>query len=90
VVSRTSRLYSATSIANPLRIGGLMKTCLFTALCAVALLTAGASTAQSGHMMNDSAWGGGWMAGYGVIWVPLLLVLMAVGVFALLVQRKSK
>ena len=67
-----------------------MKTFLFTALCAVALLTAGASTAQSGHMMNDSAWGGGWMAGYGVIWVPLLLVLMAVGVFALLVQRKSK
>lgn len=67
-----------------------MKTFLFTALCAVALLTAGAATAQSGHMMNDSAWGGGWMAGYGVIWVPLLLVLMAVGVFALLVQQKSK
>ena len=67
-----------------------MKISLFTTLCAVALLTAGASTAQSGHMMNDSAWGGGWMAGYGVIWVPLLLVLMAVGVFALLVQRKSK
>lgn len=67
-----------------------MKTFLFTALCAVALLTAGAATAQTGHMMNDSAWGGGWMAGYGVIWVPLLLVLMAVGVFALLVQQKSK
>ena len=67
-----------------------MKIYLFTTLCAGAFLTAGAATAQSGHMMNDSAWGGGWMAGYGVIWVPLLLVLMAVGVFALLVQRKSK
>lgn len=67
-----------------------MKISLFTTLGAVALLAAGAATAQSGHMMNDSAWGGGWMAGYGVIWVPLLLVLMAVGVFALLVQRKSK
>jgi hypothetical protein len=67
-----------------------MKTLLFTTLCAVALLAAGTSTAQSGHMMNDSAWGGGWMAGYGVIWVPLLLVLLAVAVFVLLVQRNGK
>jgi hypothetical protein len=85
-----SRLYSATSVAHPLRFGGLMKTLLVTALCAVALLAAGALTAQSGQMMNDNAWGGGWMAGYGVIWVPLLLVLLAVAVFVLLVQRNGK
>ncbi len=67
-----------------------MKTLLFTTLCAVALLAAGASTARNGHMMNDSVWGGSWMAGYGVVWVPLLLVLLAVGVFVLLVQRNGK
>lgn len=37
--------------------------------------------------MNGSTWGGGWMAGYGVILVPLLLVLLAVAVFALLSWR---
>jgi hypothetical protein len=41
-------------------------------------------------MMNGSTWGGGWMAGYGVIWVPLLLVLLGVAVFALLVQWNGK
>jgi hypothetical protein len=41
-------------------------------------------------MMTDGLWGGGWMAGYGVIWVPLLLVLMGIAVFALIVQRKGK
>jgi hypothetical protein len=40
--------------------------------------------------MADSTWGGGWMAGYGVIWVPLLLVLLGVAVFALIVRRKGK
>jgi hypothetical protein len=86
----SSRLCSATAVAYPLRLGGSMKSLVFTTLCAVALLATGASTAQSGHMMNDSAWGGGWMAGYGVIWVPLLLVLLAVAVFVLLVQRRGK
>ena len=41
-------------------------------------------------MMNDGTWGDGWMAGYGVIWVPLLLVLLGVAVFALLVQWNGK
>jgi hypothetical protein len=59
-------------------------------LCTVALLAAGTSAAQGGHMMNDGTWGGGWMAGYGVIWVPLLLVLLGVAVFALLVQWNGK
>ena len=67
-----------------------MRTIISMALCALALLAAGISAAQSGHMMNDVTWGGGWMAGYGVIWVPLLLVLLGVAVFALLVQPKGK
>jgi hypothetical protein len=67
-----------------------MKTLIFTTLCALDFLAAGAATAQTGHMMNDSTWGGGWMAGYGVIWVPLLLVLLGVAVFALIVRRKGK
>ena len=67
-----------------------MKTFTITTLCALALLVAGATTAQTGHMMNDSTWGVGWMAGYGVIWVPLLLVLLGVAVFALVVQRRGK
>ena len=67
-----------------------MKAIIFMTLCTFALLAAGTSTAQSGHMMNDITWGGGWMAGYGVIWVPLLLVLLGVAVFALLVQWKGK
>ena len=65
----------------------LIKTLTFTALCALALSAAGTATAQSGHMMLDSTWGSGWMAGYGVIWVPLLLVLLAIAVFALLSWR---
>lgn len=67
-----------------------MKRFEFTILCTVALLIAGAAAAQTGHMSSDSAWGSGWMAGYGVIWVPLLLVLIAVGVFTLVVERTGK
>jgi len=67
-----------------------MTTFTNSTLCALALLAAGATTAQTGHMMNDSTWGGGWMAGYGVIWVPLLLVLLGAAVFALVIQRRGK
>lgn len=67
-----------------------MKTFTITTLCVLALLATGTTTAQTGHMMNDSTWGGGWMAGYAVIWLPLLLVLLGVAVFALVIQRKGK
>ena len=67
-----------------------MRATIYMTLCTVALLAAGTSAAQTGHMMNDSTWGGGWMAGYGVIWVPLLLVLLGVAVVALLVERRGK
>lgn len=67
-----------------------MRATIYMTLCTVALLAAGTSTAQTRHMMNDSPWGGGWMAGYGVIWVPLLLVLLGVVVAAVLVERTGK
>ena len=58
----------------------------------VPLLATGVALAQNGNMMNNDGgmWGTGWMGGYGGIWVPILLVIVAVGVVALLMQRKGK
>ena len=55
-------------------------------LAVVALLTPGASLAQSGNMMGDT-WGGGWMGGYGGLWMPILLVVV-VALVVLVVRRK--
>lgn len=66
-----------------------MKALVAVAIWTVFLVTANTSLAQSGRMMNDGMWSGGWM-GFGGFWMPLLLVLLAVGVIALLFQRKGK
>jgi hypothetical protein len=53
-----------------------------------ALLATGVASAQNGHMMNGP-WGGGWMGGYGGVWVPILLVVV-VGLVAWIFMQKRK
>ena len=59
-------------------------------IAAVSLLAAGAASAQNANMMNGGNWGAGWMTGYGGVWVPILLVVAAVGVVAWIISRKDK
>jgi hypothetical protein len=54
-----------------------------------AALGTGVASAQSGSMMNRGHWGGGWMGGYGGVWVPVLLVVV-VGFVAWIVMQKRK
>lgn len=54
---------------------------------AVPLLTSGTALAQNGNMMGGS-WGSGWMGGYGVPWVPVLLLVVVVGLVVWVVKRK--
>lgn len=67
-----------------------MKTLLALAVGTVPLLAAGVALAQNGTMMNGNGWGMGWMGGYGGIWGPLVLVVVAVGIVVLVMQRKGK
>jgi uncharacterized membrane protein len=67
-----------------------MKTLLALAVGTVPLLAAGVALAQNGTMMNGNGWGMGWMGGYGGTWGPLLLVVVAVGIVVLVMQRKRK
>ncbi len=50
---------------------------------------AGASIAQSGHMMNGGFWGGGWMGGYGGMWLPTLLVIVVVALVLWVAKQKK-
>ena len=72
--------------SNACAYGALMKTLPALFLAVVAVLTSGASLAQSGNMMGDT-WGGGWMGGYGGLWMPILLVVV-VALVVLVVRRK--
>jgi uncharacterized membrane protein len=67
-----------------------MKNLLARTVGTVPLFATGVSLAQSGHMMDDGSWGVGWMGGFGGIWVPIFLVIVAVGLLVWVVQRKSK
>ena len=67
-----------------------MKTLLAMAVGTVPLLATGVSLAQSGNMMNGGMWGTGWMGGYGGIWLPILVVIVAVGLVAWVVKQKGK
>ena len=49
----------------------------------------GVASAQSGSMMNGDQGGGGWMGGYGGMWVPVLLVVI-VGLVAWIAMSKRK
>lgn len=58
---------------------------------ALPLLFIGVASAQSGHMTNEGTMGGfGWMGGYGGAWLPILVVLAAVGLVAWIVKQKGK
>ena len=67
-----------------------MKTLIAMAFGTVPLLASGVSSAQNGNMMNGGMWSGGWMGGYGGMWVPILLAIVVVGLVAWVVQRKGK
>ena len=54
------------------------------------LLISTVSVAQSGSMMNGGMWNGGWMGGYGGMWVPILLVIVVIAVVAWMLGRKGK
>lgn len=67
-----------------------MKHLSLISIAAAAMLASGATSAQSGTMMNGASWGSGWMGGYGGIWTPILLVIAVAGVVAWIVGRKGK
>jgi len=67
-----------------------MKTLLAVVVGTLALFVTGVSLAQGGHMIDGGSWGVGWMGGFGGIWVPIVLVIVAVGLLLWVVQRKGK
>ncbi len=69
-----------------------MKSLIATAVGAVSLFAAGASSAQAGNMMNSAngtMWGGGWMGGYGGLWGPLLLIVVVALVVWVVMQKRK-
>jgi uncharacterized membrane protein len=69
-----------------------MKSLIAASVGAVSVLATGASSAQTGNMMNGASgdmWGGGWMGGYGGLWGPLMLVVV-VGLVVWVVLQKRK
>ena len=48
------------------------------------------SLAQNGNMMSGGMWNGGWMGGYGGMWVPILLIIIVVAAVAWMLGRKGK
>lgn len=73
-----------------------MKTSFPTTVGALSLLLPGAAVAQSANMMNAGNWDGGWMAGVGGmggyvgVWMPVLLIIAVVVLFALVITEKRK
>jgi hypothetical protein len=80
------------SLDSSFHLGQYMRNLFAIAFGTGPLLATGVALAQNGNMMNNDGgmWGTGWMGGYGGIWVPILLVIVAVGFVALLIQRKGK
>ena len=48
------------------------------------------SLAQNGNMMSGGMRNGGWMGGYGGMWVPILLIIIVVAAVAWMLGRKGK
>ena len=67
-----------------------MKYFLAIAVATVLLLATGVSFAQSGNMMNGGVWGGGWMDGYGGIWMPILMLVVVVALVVWIVKQQKK
>lgn len=60
------------------------------AVGAIALLTTSVTFAQNGNMMNGGSWGTGWMGGYGMVWMPILLVIVVVALLVLILKGRDK
>ncbi len=67
-----------------------MNLLLAFAVGAALLLITGISHAQDTSMMNSGMGGVGWMGGFGAMWLPILVVIAAVGIVAWFVIRKGK
>ena len=67
-----------------------MKTLTARAVGAVPLFACGVTLAQSGNMMNSGMWGGGWMGGYGGMWMPALVLVVVVALVVWIVKRGGK
>ena len=65
-----------------------MKTLFAAAGAALAGWFPGVATAQSGPMMNGGMGGGGWMWGYGGMWMPVILLVVVVAIVVWVVKRK--
>lgn len=66
-----------------------MKTLLAMAIGTAPLLATSASFAQGGNMMNGGMWSGGWMGGYGAMWLPILIVIALVALVVWIVNQKK-
>ena len=60
------------------------------AVGAIPLFACEVTLAQTGNMMNGSMWGGGWMGGYGGMWVPALFLIAVVALVVWIVKRGGK
>ena len=60
------------------------------AVGAIALLTSCVTFAQNGNMMNGGLWGTGWMGGCGMVWMPILLVIVVVALLVLILKGRDK
>lgn len=73
-----------------------MKTLFAMTVGALPLLLPGAAVARSKSMMNAGNWGGGWMGGvggmdaYAGVWMPVLVVIAFVVLFALVITQNHK
>jgi uncharacterized membrane protein len=69
-----------------------MKTLLAVSVGTLSVLAGGPALAQAGPMMgNGSAmWGGGWMAGYGGLLMPILIVAVVASLVAWVLDQIGK
>lgn len=67
-----------------------MRTLLVMVIATVSMLATGASWAQTGNMMNGGMWNGGWMGGYGGMWVPILLAIAVIALVVWIIGRGGK
>ena len=69
-----------------------MKTLFMAVASAASVLSSGISTAQTGNMMDGTGmWGSGWMGGYGMSWIPLVLICIAfVGLVIWVISKNRK
>ncbi|WP_041656103.1 hypothetical protein [Azoarcus sp. KH32C] len=69
-----------------------MKALMTMGLATLPLAAAGQASAQNAGMMTGAdggMWSGGWMAGYGGFWVPILLVAVVALVVWIVMQKRK-